>query len=77
MSGSRDGDLCSRYVWTSRTRGSLFELSGSSDVWTSRTRRSLSELSACGDVGWGRIWRKLTWVPYSGRSPPLIWGRWR
>jgi len=82
LSGSRDVDLCSRYVWTSRTRGSMFQLSGSRDVdlcstylWTSRTRGSLSALSGCWDVGWGRIWMKLTWVPYSRRSPPLIWGR--
>ena len=49
LSGGRDVDLCSRYVWNSCTRRSLSQFSGSSDldlcsryVLTSRTRRSLS-----------------------------------
>jgi len=77
LSGSRDVDLCSRYVWTGRTRRSLSELSGRWDfdlcsrqyVWTSHTRRSLSELSTCRDLGWGRIWRKLTWFPIVVAAP--------
>ena len=77
LSSSGDVDLCSRYVWTSCIWRRLSELSGRSDVWTSRTRRILSELSACADVGWARIWRKLTLVPYSRSSPPLIWGPWQ
>ena len=52
-------------VWTSRTQGSLSELSGSSHVWTCRTRGSLSEVSGSSDV---ELFRRYVWTSHTRGS---------